>query len=211
MRPCIGALYWRSPILTPVLLSHCKSLHINVKVKGQRPIKNGRKRRVEFEEKYSERLYCSSDSDRRDTNKQPLAQGHAARTKELHTNHGCQATVICRHSAAINCKTKPWEMGVSSQPRPRMPPRNSTQAQQSPDRQADSTSSTRSPWTCHATSHEARGTQNQRQRELSLRSACSTDNTMGWEPGLHTYPDRAGSFLYKGQGWHSVYLLLTTD
>ena len=56
MRPSISALHWHSPILLTVLLSHCKSLLINVKIKGQRPVTNGRKWRVEFEEKYPERV-----------------------------------------------------------------------------------------------------------------------------------------------------------
>ena len=86
MRPCIGALHWPSPSLTTVLLSHCKPLLINMKVKGQRPIMNGKKCTVELEERYSERSYWLSDGDRRYTHTQeaPGTRAQNARMKAIH-------------------------------------------------------------------------------------------------------------------------------
>lgn len=201
MRPCIGALYWRSPILTPVL-SHCKSLLINVKVKGQRPIKNGRKRRVEFEEKYSERLYCSSDGNRRDTNKQPLAQGHAARTEELHTHHGRKATVICRHSAAINCKTKPgrWVWAPClAHARHQEQHSGTAVTQQSPDHQATPLAQpeARGPATPH---HTRQGEHRTSAREcwacgLHVQQITQWDGSLGSTPAL----TEVEAFFTKGR------------
>lgn len=125
-----------------------------------------------------------------------------------------------RHSTVINCKTKLWEMSVRSLPCPCMPSGTITQAQPSgirkPRLSGYSMSWTHALRACHATAALGRG--DTKTIRESAEPAGRTFNkqwnaTGAWTSTKiwhnNTYPDRAGSILYR-QGWHLVYLLFTT-